>query len=612
VEEECKEDPTKRERPVEDDDDDFLQDRKFVDELYPETVDAAKADEDFKLLDACDDDESVEVDGFEVDCAPNQMILDTDCVEPDDAFIPHKPPKMLDVFSAAYGIAYSCGEVPQGWYYNFDPLHNHRVPMTQPGETPVPHQFIPDFWLGPYPEPSQKKETPRPGIESNLFVLTENSTKEGIQACYDRMDGISKALPTTSIRQLVPRKKKPRVAAPDPPAGDMAPAPPVPAPAAQADNMAPPVAESLSLLHESSFADARSEHWRTDRLDTTGLSLPLPHEGWIANIAEGLPTEFDDHPLVLEARRLHDSHSVPHTRHWRTELPMSIMAAQLVRLVQDAQGVQWPPEFRTCAFPISPHSKRLHKLNGDQCQLPAFALVSTVNGTCSKSWNGHRSIRNVHSFEQALDTADHQQALEFCRLLGRVVVAETGMAEHVLKSGDLNGLYKYFMETRRTNNNPWSSAYFLEDDYGVQLLNAYSNVVSLKADKRASFPLKDDTIKDIEGLNWEMTLVLERVLPDFGRKVLHVWDAHSNEAKGKKNVDDFLLTKTQREALFSPNDGLRLWEMELYDNRCEDDVTDGRLFEQDCSGDEEVARGDVEFPGSGSENGSDDGSDFQP
>ena len=81
------------------------------------------------------------------------------------------------------------------------------------------------------------------------------------------------------------------------------------------------------------------------------------------------------------------------------------------------------------------------------------------------------------------------------------------------------------------------------------------------------------------GVNWEMILILDRVLPDFGERF--VGTSRSNLVKGLqeqggalayigkanvshvelKQVTDFNITDAQKKDLFTQNDGCRLWEL---------------------------------------------------
>ncbi len=263
------------------------------------------------------------------------------------------------------------------------------------------------------------------------------------------------------------------------------------------------------------------------------------------NLGVRLPQKFAKHPYYKLALELHDAHGIPHIIHWRTRLPMSIMAAYLYDVLSDARDLS----FSKLPKGISGkhHTEMLQKCTAVKCQLAAWTILNIVLGSWQKSWNGHEN-ENLTKFKQALEEHNCTASLSFLELLVGMVVAEDGLVNKtVLLNAHFYKMFKPFHEKRTHEKGYWSNAWLDSDDGKAATQEYLTTLYNCNTDDKTKASKKSEMVAKFKGLNWELCLILDRVFPAFHAKVSQ-WGGGA------------WVTCAQNEEQFGSN--LRLWELE--------------------------------------------------
>ncbi len=287
-----------------------------------------------------------------------------------------------------------------------------------------------------------------------------------------------------------------------------------------------------------------STHWLAKAICPEGFEHDIPL-GSPKNLGVPMPQKFAQHPYYQLANEMHDVHKIPHIIHWRTQLPMSIMAAYLYHVLSDARDLRFSklPQ----GIDGKHHTAMLQKCTAVKCQLAAWTILNIVLGSWQKSWNGHEN-KNLTEFKRALEENKCTASLSFLELLVGMVVAEDGLVNQtVLLNAHFYKLFKPFHEKRTHEKGYWSNAW-LDSTDGKKATEEYTTTLfNCNVDAQTKNTAKSEMVDRFKGLNWELCLILDRVFPAFHAKVA-LWGGGA------------WVTCAQNEEQFSGNK--RLWELE--------------------------------------------------
>jgi hypothetical protein len=138
-------------------------------------------------------------------------------------------------------------------------------------------------------------------------------------------------------------------------------------------------------------------------------------------------------------------------------------------------------------------------------------------------------------------------------------------------NADFHNFRKYFLEAHQLSATPWSNAW-LSSDGEMKRLMEECEVAHFAARKSGNhgggiknYQQQQALGEFISGQNWEMILILDRVLPFdcFGSKLINP-STRQKALRGTAVENDwqrFYITEVEKNEGFQGNRGLRLWEL---------------------------------------------------
>jgi hypothetical protein len=136
-------------------------------------------------------------------------------------------------------------------------------------------------------------------------------------------------------------------------------------------------------------------------------------KGWNMTLLDQFPTKYQLDPLSSDALKITTATGlqITHTLHYRTGVPISLMAVHVLDVVKKGLEFVYPRLLFKCHYNMHGLNKRQKKMI---YELAAWCILGVLNGNWDKSWNDNKNKTNaictLQKYQDFLDARDDDLA----------------------------------------------------------------------------------------------------------------------------------------------------------------------------------------------------------